>query len=94
MAAGHCQLEIVFGRHVCERRGGYVPDGKLSLKDVRKASLVPAQILETSVPQMKNRGPIKVGADADIVVFDPATVSDRTTYEKPNQTFVGFQHVL
>jgi hypothetical protein len=35
---------------------------------------VPAQILETSVPQMQDKGCIKVRADADITVFDQATV--------------------
>jgi len=33
-------------------------------------NLVPAQILERSVPQMKKKGRLKVGANADIVVFD------------------------
>ncbi len=37
---------------------------------------------------------IKVGADADITVFDPATVADRSTYQQPALPSVGFRHVL
>jgi N-acyl-D-glutamate deacylase len=55
---------------------------------------LPAQLLEESVPQMKNKGRIKVGADADIIVFDPKTVIDRATYAKPNQTSLGMRHVI
>jgi N-acyl-D-glutamate deacylase len=64
------------------------------MEAIAKCSLRPAQILEESVPQMKNKGRIKIGADADIIVFNPKTVSDRATYEKPNQTSVGMQFVL
>lgn len=75
--------------------GPYVRAGKLSLMDaIRKASLIPAQILETSVPQMRNKGRLKVGADADIVIFDPATIRDRATYERPAQTSEGIRHVF
>ncbi|TFI21352.1 D-glutamate deacylase [Streptomyces sp. 4R-3d] len=68
---------------------------KLSLVEaIRKTSLIPAQILETSVPQMRNKGRIQVGADADIVVFDLATVQDEATFTEPAQHSTGFQHVI
>ena len=42
---------------------------------------------------MKNKGRLQVGMDADITVFDPATVQDRATYERPNQTSVGVKYL-
>ena len=57
-------------------------------------TLIPAQILESSVPQMKQKGRVQVGADADLVVFDLATVSDRGTYTAPNQTATGVRYVI
>ena len=75
--------------------GRYVRTGQLSMMDaISKMSLIPAQILEPSVPQMKNKGRIKVGADSDITIFDAATVIDRATYEKPNQTSAGIRYVI
>ena len=43
---------------------------------------------------MKGKGRIQAGADADIVVFDLATVADKATYAKPAQASVGFEHVI
>lgn len=69
--------------------------GLLSLSEaIRKMSLMPAQTLEDSVPQMRNKGRIQVGMDADIVVFDPATVADLATFDNANQLTVGVQSVL
>jgi N-acyl-D-glutamate deacylase len=69
--------------------------GLLSLSDaIRKMSLMPAQTLEGFVPQMKKKGRLQVGMDADIVVFDPETIRDVGTYEKPNQPAEGVQSVL
>lgn len=61
---------------------------------IRRCSLVPAQILESSAPQMRRKGRLQVGCDADITVFDPATVSDRATYQDTVRTSTGFVHVL
>lgn len=69
--------------------------GLLSLSEaIRKMSLMPAQTLEDFVPQMKTKGRLQVGMDADIVVFDPAEVADMATYENANQPAVGVHTVL
>lgn len=66
-----------------------------SLMDaLRKMSLLPAKRLEPSVPMMRSKGRVKVGADADLVVFDPATVIDRATFENAAQYSTGIPHVL
>jgi N-acyl-D-glutamate deacylase len=43
---------------------------------------------------MKTKGRLQVGMDADIVVFDLATVSDKATFAAPNSRSVGMQHVV
>lgn len=74
----------------------YVRERKLmSLQEaLRKMSLMPAQTLEGFVPQMKKKGRIQVGMDADIVVFDPETIRDVGTYEDPNHQAEGVQTLL
>jgi N-acyl-D-glutamate deacylase len=76
--------------------GQYVRDRRLiSLSDaLAKTAYLPAMLLQDSVPQLQNKGRLQVGMDADIVVFDPLTVQDRATYERPNQTSEGMRHVL
>jgi len=46
------------------------------------------------VPQMKKKGRIQVGMDADIVVFDPEIIRDVGTYEDPNHPAQGVQTLL
>ena len=74
----------------------YVRERKLMTMQeaLRKMSLMPARTLEGFVPQMKKKGRLQVGMDADIVVFDPKTIREVGTYEKPNQPAVGVQSVL
>ncbi|MEO6799562.1 MAG: D-aminoacylase [Rhodanobacter sp.] len=62
----------------------------LTLPDaIRKFSALPAQRMH-----LNDRGVLKDGMWADVVVFDPQTVHDVATYEKPNQLSVGMQYVL
>lgn len=76
--------------------GHYVRDtGALDLPTaIRKMSLMPAQRLEDFVPQMKKKGRLQVGADADLVLFDPLTVSERARYLDAKQYSVGFSYVM
>jgi N-acyl-D-aspartate/D-glutamate deacylase len=76
--------------------GHYVREtGQISLTEaIRKLALMPAKRLEQVAPMARNKGRIRVGADADITVFDPATVADRSTYQQPALTSVGFRYVL
>jgi len=63
---------------------------KLSLEDaIRKFSALPAQRM-----RLTDRGVLKAGMWADIVVFDPGTVRDRATFELPNQLSEGMHYVL
>jgi Amidohydrolase family len=59
-----------------------------------KMSLMPAQTLERSTPVARQKGRLQEGADADIVVFDAATISDRSTYEKPMESSVGVRYLV
>jgi len=69
--------------------------GSLTLMDaVRKMSLMPAQVLERSTPDARKKGRLQEGADADIVVFDPQTITDRSTYQKPMEPSVGVQYLF
>jgi N-acyl-D-glutamate deacylase len=74
----------------------YVRDQKkISLIEaIRKMALIPAQTLEKYTPQMTQKGRLKVGADADIIVFDLDKVEDRATYVDPTLTSAGMSYVI
>jgi N-acyl-D-amino-acid deacylase len=63
---------------------------KLTLEDaVRKFTALPAQRM-----RLTDRGVLKQGMWADMVIFDPATIRDAATYESPNQLSQGMEYVL
>ncbi|MFM7275086.1 MAG: amidohydrolase family protein [Gammaproteobacteria bacterium] len=78
----------ILARHVREL-------GSLTLMDaLRKMSLMPAQRIEKSTPAARRLGRLQEGADADLIVFDPATVGDRASFQKPREPSVGMRYVL
>jgi N-acyl-D-aspartate/D-glutamate deacylase len=76
--------------------GRYVREAHLlGLMDaLRKMTLMPARRLEARVPAMRDKGRLRVGADADITVFDAAAVIDRATYAEPLLPSAGIRFVL
>ena len=73
----------ILGRYVREQ-------GVLTLEEaIRKMTSFPAQTFG-----VKDKGILKEGFDADIVIFDPETIIDRSTYEDPNQPPEGIHYVL
>jgi N-acyl-D-aspartate/D-glutamate deacylase len=67
-------------------------------RDERLLSLPQAVHKMTGFPArrlgLRDRGVIRVGAKADIVIFDPRTVGDVATYEDPHRYPRGIEHVL
>lgn len=91
-AVGHPRNAGTYSRVLAQ----YVREKKtLTLMDaLRKMTLMPAQMLERSTPEGHRKGRIQEGADADIVVFDPQTIADRSTFEKPMEPSVGVKYLL
>ena len=78
----------VLGRYVRER-------GVLDLPTaLSKMTIQPARLLEGRCPDLRRKGRLGIGADADITVFDPATVSDRSTIADPAQESEGIRWVV
>jgi N-acyl-D-aspartate/D-glutamate deacylase len=89
---GHPRTAGTFARVL----GHYVREThQLTLMDaVRKMTLMPAQRLERLAPAFHTKGRLRVGADADISVFDASAVIDRSTYQQPALPSLGFRYVL
>lgn len=85
---GQGTFSRVLGRYVREEKA-------LDLMTaLRKMTLMPAQRLEKHAPMFKDKGRIRVGADADVTVFDPARIVDKATFDQPLQYSGGIQFVL
>lgn len=76
--------------------GRYVRDeGVVDLMDaLRRMTIEPARRLEPRVPAMAAKGRLAPGADADLTIFDPATVGDRSTYEDATIPSAGIPWVI
>ena len=86
-AEGHPRNAGTYSRVLAQ----YVREKKtLTLMEaLRKMTLMPAQMLERSTPAARHKGRLQEGADADIVIFDPQTIADRSTFPKAHGTSVG-----
>jgi N-acyl-D-aspartate/D-glutamate deacylase len=91
-ATGHPRNAGTYSRVLAQ----YVREkGTVTLMDaIRKMTLMPAEMLERSTPAAQQKGRLQEGADADIVVFDAGTISDRATFEKPTEPSVGVRYLV
>lgn len=90
--AGHPRQAGTFSRVLSH----YVREtGQMTLFEaIRKMTLMPARRLEAFAPLFADKGRIREGADADIVVFNADTVHDNATYEDPALPSEGFRWVF
>ena len=61
---------------------------------LQKMTIMPARRLESIAPAMKKKGRVQIGADADLVVFDPDTIIDTATYLSGLSYSKGIRHVF
>ncbi|HET9597111.1 MAG TPA: amidohydrolase family protein [Anaeromyxobacteraceae bacterium] len=89
---GHPRTAGTFARVL----GRYVREEKaLSLMEaLRKMTFLPAQRLEQRAPAFRLKGRLRVGADADVTVFNAQAVLDRATYEHPSLASSGIRFVF
>lgn len=78
----------LFGVYVREKQA-------LSIMDaIKKVSYLPAKRMEDSAPSMKNKGRIEIGSDADITIFNPDTIIDKSTVKDPAIPSEGVEYVI
>jgi hypothetical protein len=89
---GHPRSTGTFGRFL----GRFVRDLEVVdwMEGIRKITLLPAQRLERAVPAMERKGRLQIGMDADLTVFDPASVRERATYSDPARMTEGISYVV
>jgi N-acyl-D-aspartate/D-glutamate deacylase len=91
-AAGHPRNAGTYARVLAEYVRG---KGTLTLMDaLRKMTLMPAEVLERSASAAHRKGRLQEGTDADIVVFDAATIRDQSTFEKPMEPSTGVRYLV
>ena len=78
----------VLGRYVREKQVLDLPTA------LEKMTLLPARRLESVAPVFRRKGRLQEGADADITVFDPDGIINRTTYREPFQASEGVKYLL
>ncbi len=91
-AEGHPRNAGTYSRVIAQ----YVREKKtLTLMEaLNKMTFMPAEMLARSTPDAYKKGRLQEGADADIVIFDPQTIADRSTFEKPMEPSVGVHYLL
>jgi cytosine/adenosine deaminase-related metal-dependent hydrolase len=89
-AVTHPRTAGTFGRALRLWRQERVP----IVEALRRATLLPALVLQDAVPAMRRKGRIQRGTDADLVVFDPERVTDQATYDASTRPSSGIAHVL
>ncbi len=78
----------LLGRYVRQKQVISLMDG------LRKMTIQPADLLDDQIPSLQRKGRLQVGADADVVVFDPAEVRDAATLTDPSQQSKGIDWVF
>ncbi|WP_326953676.1 amidohydrolase family protein [Amycolatopsis sp. NBC_01286] len=64
------------------------------LEAFRRCAYLPSRLLDDVAPAARGKGHLGVGADADVVVLDPATITDAATYADPTRPSHGVRHLF